>query len=165
MEAIIMEKPAMKLVGLSTKVTLTDVLENRTTLKLASSFFERRAEIKNGVNQREALGLSTDPEGYNPDTDQFEYFIGVEVSSNDSIPKGMVYREIPASTYVLFTFKGPFENAGSVHNYLYSIWLKKSGYELAGPYNIEIYDERNRDPESDDSVTDICFPVRKREEL
>lgn len=163
MEAVIIEKPAMKLVGLVTKVTLTDVLENRTTLKLASSFFERRTEINNCINRIEVFGLSTDPEDYNPDTDKFEYFIGVEVSSNDAIPDGMVFREIPANTYCLFTYKGPFENAGSVHNYLYSAWLKQSGYELAGLYNIEIYDERNHGPESNDSVTDICFPVRKEQ--
>ncbi len=74
----------------------------------------------------------------------------------------MVVREIPANTYVLFTFNGPFANAGAVHAYLYSTWLKDSEYELAGLYNIEIYDERSHGPESDDSITDICFPVRKR---
>ncbi|MCY9667989.1 GyrI-like domain-containing protein [Paenibacillus alginolyticus] len=162
MESLIIEKPAMILAGLSTKVTLNDVLSNKTTLKVASNFLERRAEIKNCINEREVFGLSTDPEDYNPETDQFEYFIGIEVSANDGIPDGMDYREIPANTYVLFTFKGPFENAGAVHNYLYSTWLKQSGYELSGLFNIEIYDERNHGPESEESLTDICFPVRKK---
>ncbi|MCC3373735.1 GyrI-like domain-containing protein [Cohnella sp. REN36] len=162
MESTIIQKPAMRLVGLATKVTLYDVQQNRTTLKLSAEFMERKAEVINCINEREVFGLCTDPEEYDPETDPFEFFIGVEVSSNGDIPKGMVVREIPAHTYVLFTFKGSFENAGAVHAYLYSTWLKQSGYELAGSYNIEIYDERNHGPESEDSVTDICFPVRKK---
>lgn len=163
MEYIIIEKPEMKLVGLATKVTLNDVLEKKTTLKVASNFQERKNEIKYCMNKKEVFGISTDPEGYNPKTDQFEYFIGIEVSKKEDIPDGMVYREIPANTYVVFTFKGAFENVGAVHNYLYSFWLKQSGYELAGLYNIEIYDERNYGPESEESITDICFPVRKKQ--
>ena len=34
MEAIIIDKPAMKLIGLATNVTLYDVQQNRTTIKL-----------------------------------------------------------------------------------------------------------------------------------
>jgi AraC family transcriptional regulator len=163
MEAKITEKPAMKLIGLATNVTLYDVQQNRTTLKVAANFLQRRSEIRNCVNERELFGVSTDPENYNPDIDPFEFFIGIEVTSNGEIPEGMVYREIPANTYVLFTFKGPFENAGAVHAYLYSKWLKQSGYELSGLYNIEIYDERNHGPESEESITDIIFPVRKKQ--
>lgn len=162
MEARIVEKPTMNLIGLSTNVTLYDVQQNRMTLKLAANFLERRPEIKTCINEREVFGLSTDPEDYNPETDSFEFFVGIEVSSNEYIPEGMVFREIPANTYVLFTFKGPFENAGAVHAYLYSTWLKQSEYELSGLYNIEIYDERNHGPESEESVTDIVFPVRKK---
>ncbi|WP_274365774.1 GyrI-like domain-containing protein [Paenibacillus thermotolerans] len=161
MEALIVDKPAMKLIGLAKKVTLHDVIENKATLEVAATFLERKPEIKNCINESEVFGLSTDPENYNPETDQFEFFIGIEVSSNDNIPDEMVYREIPANTYVLFSFQGPFENAGAVHNYLYSSWLNQSGYELAGRYNIEIYDERNHGPHSENSITDICFPVRK----
>lgn len=162
MEAIIMDRPAMKLIGLAVNVTLYDVQQNKTTIQLASDFLERKAEIANCINDKEVFGISTDPEDYNPETDLFEFFIGVEVASSDNIPDGMVYREIPASTYALFSFKGPAENAGAVHAYLYSTWLKQSGYELSGLYNIEIYDERNHGPESEKSITDICFPVRKK---
>lgn len=136
MEAVIVDKQLIKLIGLATNVTLYDVQQNKTTLKLGSNFLERRAEIKNCINEREVFGLSTDPEHYNPETDSFEFFMGIEVSSNENLPEGMVVREIPASTYVVFTFKGPFENAGNVHAYLYSTWLKQSGYELSGLYNI-----------------------------
>jgi AraC family transcriptional regulator len=162
MEAVIVDKPAMKLIGLAAIVTLYDVQQNRTTINLGSNFMDRRAEITNYINGKAVYGISTDPEDYNPETDLFEFFIGTEVSSNENIPDGMVYREIPANKYAIFTFKGPADNAGAVHAYLYSTWLKQSGYELSGLYNIEIYDERNLGPESEESITDICFPVRKK---
>ncbi|NOU88577.1 hypothetical protein GC102_22890 [Paenibacillus sp. LMG 31460] len=162
MEALIINKPDLKLIGLATNVTLHDVQQNKTTIKLAYNFIDRRAEVTNCINEIEVFGISTDPEDYNPETDQFEFFIGVEVSSNKDIPNEMVYREIPANLYAMFTFKGPADNAGPVHAYLYSTWLKQSGYELSGLYNIEIYDERNHGPESEESITDICFPVRRK---
>src|SRR5690606_19664699 len=143
----IIEKPSMILIGLATNVTLFNVQHNRTTINLAANFLERKAEVVNCINKREVFGISTDPENYNPDTDPFEFFIGVEVSTTENIPNEMVVRQIPASTYVVFSFKGPSENAGAVHDYLYSTWLKESGYELAGLYNIEIYDERNFGPD------------------
>ncbi|WP_308639827.1 GyrI-like domain-containing protein [Paenibacillus silvisoli] len=162
MQAQLIDKPSMKCIGLAVDVTLYDVQQMKTTIKLAAEFLARRSEVVNAVNEREMFGLSTDPEDYDPETDPFEFFIGVEVSSDEQLPDGMVYREIPSNTYAVFTFKGPAENAGAVHAYLYSTWLRASGYELAGLYNIEIYDERNHGPESEDSITDICFPVRQK---
>jgi AraC family transcriptional regulator len=162
MEALIVEKPMLRLIGMAVQVTLHDVQINKTTLQLSSEFIQRKAEIMNGLNGRVMFGVSTDPDHYNPDTDPFEFFIGQEVSSDSDIPDGMVYRELPANTYVSFTFQGHYDNAGAVHQYLYTRWLGDSGYELAGLYNIEIYDERNHGPESEDSETDIWFPVRIR---
>jgi AraC family transcriptional regulator len=162
MEAVIVDKPALKLIGLAINVTLYEVQQNKATIKLASNFMERKAEITNCINEKTVFGISTDPEDYNPETDSFEFFIGTEVSSDESIPDSMVCRKIPANTYALFTFKGPADNAGAVHAYLYSTWLHQSEYELCSFYNIEIYDERNHGPESEESITDICFPVRKK---
>ncbi len=91
---------------------------------------DRREEIGSCINEQEDFGLSTDPENYNSETDAFEYFIGVEVSSLEHIPDGMVYRRVPANKYVSFSFKGSASKAGAVHDYLYSTWLKENKYEL-----------------------------------
>lgn len=73
----------------------------------------------------------------------------------------MKHREIPMIEYVVFTFKGPSENSGLVHNYLYSTWLRQNDYELSDSYNFEVYDERFKGPDAEDSLTDIYFPVSK----
>jgi AraC family transcriptional regulator len=162
MEALIVDMPMLRLIGMAVQVTLNDVQMNKTTVQLSSQFLKRKADISNGLNDRVMYGVSTDPENYSQDTDPFEFFIGIEVTSDEDIPVGMVYRELPANTYVLFTYQGHYYNAGAVHDYLYTRWLTDNGCELAGPYNIEIYDERNHGPESEDSLTDLCFPVRLR---
>jgi AraC family transcriptional regulator len=163
MDTTIIEKPEMVLVGLAIDVTLKQVLHvDRPTYYLASTFMKRKDEIGSCKNDREVFGLSTDPDNYNPDRDAFEYFIGVEVSSLEHIPDGMVYRRVPANKYVVFSFKGPADKAGTVHAYLYSTWLHENEYELCAPYNIEIYGDKFIGPESEESVTDIIFPIRNK---
>ncbi|GMK41295.1 hypothetical protein PCCS19_43510 [Paenibacillus sp. CCS19] len=161
MESKIMQRDGLLLAGLAVNVTLGDV-ESGLTIRLGEQFLARRHEIRNEINAREVFGLSTDPDDYNPETDPFEFFIGVEVSSVDNLPDGMVYREVPKNEYVIFSFEGPAENAGPVHHYLYSTWLNNNDYKLASPYNIEVYDERNKGPKAVESVTDIYFPVVKK---
>lgn len=162
MEARIIQKNAMLLVGLATNVTLKEVQENQPTYALAQTFRERRAEIPMCRNPQVVFGVSTDPEDYQPDTDIFEYFIGVEVSSLEPVPAGMVARALPANTYVMFTFTGTAEQAGAIHHYFYATWLMQHPYELCGRYNIEIYDERHHGPESAASVTELCFPIQSK---
>jgi AraC family transcriptional regulator len=162
MEAKIIRREGMLLVGMACDVTLEDVQTKRMTINLAEQFMARKSEINHVINTREVFGLSTDPENYDPETDKFEYFIGVEVSSSKELPKDMVYREVPKNEYIVFTFKGSFENAGQVHNYLYTKWLQNNDYKLSDLYNIEIYDERFKGPESEESITDIYFPIEKK---
>lgn len=160
MEAKIIQKHGMKLIGLACSVMLGQISEDKpTTFSLERTFVERKSEISSSSHNL-VYGVSTDPENYNPETDLYEYFIGVEVSDIEYIPEGMVVREIPANTYVKFSFKGTADKAGAVHAYLYSTWLKDSEYRLSGLYNIEVYDDRFKGPESEESVTDILFPVR-----
>lgn len=161
MEYKILSRDRMLLVGLACDVMLADVQEKGTTIKLSEQFMSRRSEINRVINTREVFGVSTDPENYNQATDPFEYFIGVEVSSIAEIPDGMVYREIPSNEYVVFTFEGPIERAGQVHDYLYATWLRNHDYHLSGLYNIEVYNEGFKGAFAEESITDIYFPIRK----
>jgi AraC family transcriptional regulator len=71
MNAKIIEKPKMTLIGLAIDVTLSQIQhESKPTQLLASNFMERKEEIVSCINDREVFGLSTDPENYNPDTDE-----------------------------------------------------------------------------------------------
>jgi AraC family transcriptional regulator len=74
----------------------------------------------------------------------------------------MVYRRVPANNYVAFSFKRPADNEGVVHAYLFSTWLKENEYELCATYNIEIYGDRFKGPESEESIKDIVFPIRSK---
>lgn len=152
----------MMFVGLAINVTLQEVQESKPTYALAHMFMQRKAEVLAWSGNQVVFGISTDPENYDPDRDAFEYFIGVEISSPQQTPEGMLIREIPTNTYATFTFAGPAYHAGAVHSYFYSTWLRNNSYEWCGRYNIEIYDDRFQSPESEESVTDLCFPIRKK---
>lgn len=164
MEPVVVERKAMKFIGLAKNVTLAEAAEKGVKV---SDVMKRREEITNCINQEEVFGLFTDPDDYNPETDEFEFFIGLEVSSNENIPQGMVYREVPANTYARFTYQGPVEKKGEqVHAYFYSTWLRENDCVPAGQYNIEIYNKNNVDVFSEGPVKetyeDIYFPIQKR---
>lgn len=62
MEASMIEKSEMVLIGLAIDVTLSEVQhENRPTYSLAAEFMRRRAEIELCINDKEVFGLSTEP--------------------------------------------------------------------------------------------------------
>lgn len=162
MEPIIVKKPIMRFIGLAKNVRL-----GVAALIRPVDVLKRKAEITNCINEREVFGLFTDPEDYQPETDEFEFFMGVEVSSNENVPEGMVYREVPANTYARFTYQGSIERKGSkVHAYFYSTWLSENSWESAGLYNIEVYDERNKHLFTEgplkDTHEDIYFPIKQR---
>lgn len=165
MEVKIVKRPSLQLIGLSCHVTLTEVKEEKRAQKLFIEFMTRKSEIQSCINHTQVFGVSTDPENYNQDTDTFEFFVGVEVSVLDDVAAGMVTKTIPENDYVVFTFKGPVDQVGSVHDYLYSEWLPNNNYQLCGLYNLEVYDERHHRLESEESIIDIYFPISKSNEL
>ena len=70
--------------------------------------------------------------------DEFEYLAGVEVSSFERLPEGMVGWEIPANRYAVLPAHGIPELA-PVADRFYGQWLPRSAYRAAGDYNFECY--------------------------
>jgi AraC family transcriptional regulator len=74
----------------------------------------------------------------------FFYMAAVEVISGggvaaDALPSALVDKTIPPSTYAKFVHKGSREELQFTLDYVYQIWLPKSGESLAHPYEIECY--------------------------
>lgn len=89
------------------------------------------------------------------------YMAGVEVGSFDSVPIQMSAKVVPENTYACFEFKGAISpNLAEFFQKVYNEWLPDSGYELAGPYDIERYDERFLGVDNEDSVMEILIPIR-----
>jgi AraC family transcriptional regulator len=88
------------------------------------------------------------------------YTACVEVSNSDLIPEGTVQALIPAGTYAVFTHAGPTENLDQTFSYAYTKGLAKENLELAGEFDIEVYDHRYKEG-SPDSELDIYIPVKR----
>lgn len=86
-----------------------------------------------------------------------DYVASLPVTSLTDIPAGMVGREVPAQTYVVFESHGVKE-IGLTYDKILKDWLPKSGYKPGDGPDFELYPESfdNSDP---DSLLYIYFPI------
>jgi predicted transcriptional regulator YdeE/DNA-binding transcriptional MerR regulator len=90
---------------------------------------------------------------------EFEYVASYKVGKVEDVPDGMVVRQVPAQRYAVFTHVGSLEKLGDTYNYIYQVWLPKSGCELSGGLDFEYYDEDFKDF-APDSRFYIYVPVK-----
>ncbi len=156
MEAKIVSREAIKVIGMSVQTTQKE----NTIPQLWSRFNPVACSIKNQVVPRAALGICphTDLKDFSEES-EFEYIAGMEVSSFDDIPEGMLSYEVPAQRYAVFTHKGSLETLGDTYNAIYSDWFSKNDYEFKAGAEFELYDERFKFG-ADDSEMDIYVPIK-----
>ncbi len=71
---------------------------------------------------------------------EFEYVACVEVPNNENIPDGMVYREVPAHKYAVFTHHGKLDNLHDTFDYIFSTGLPQAGLQAhPSGFNMEVY--------------------------
>ncbi len=90
----------------------------------------------------------------------FWYIAGMEVESLETLPEGMVCREVPSGRYAVFTHKGTTETLGITYNYIYGTWALTTTEELDERDDFEYYDERFLDPGDENSEMDIYIPIK-----
>lgn len=127
---------------------------NNEIKEMWGDFNRRYTEIKNIVNDSAAYGLC-----YDHPAARLEYIAGFQVTSLEDIPNGMVGKEVPAQTYVVFPCQG-LENIGKVYQKIIHEWLPESGYVTGGGPDFEYYDEEF-DPQSETGTLYIYFPIKK----
>jgi predicted transcriptional regulator YdeE/DNA-binding transcriptional MerR regulator len=91
----------------------------------------------------------------------FEYIAAVEATRANNLPDWAVVRMVPANTYAVFPHRGPATGLKETYHQAYHGWLPQSGYESAGPYDMEVYTEEFHGF-SPDSVMYIYIPVKKK---
>jgi AraC family transcriptional regulator len=156
MEVKIVEKEAMKIVGMKTTTTI----KNNNIPQLWDKFNKKSCSIPNVKVQKVSLGVcpSVDVKEFNEEV-PFDYIAGIIVENFDNVPDGMVTYEIPAQKYAVLTHKGALDKLQETYCYFYSVWPKESGMEFKGGAEFELYDERFIFG-SPDSEMDIYRPVK-----
>jgi AraC family transcriptional regulator len=117
-------------------------------------FGPRVPEIKNIVEDSVAYGIS---DNMDPDTGEFDYVAGFEVSDAQEVPEGMVHWQVPGGRYAVFRTTLP--NLGETFKYVYYEWLPKSGYEHRPGPDLELYEEAF-DAKDPDSEFEVYVPIQ-----
>lgn len=145
--------PAKKLVGMQTKMSLSD---NKTT-ELWQRFMSRHREIKNALADVKYSVQVYDPEmdydNFTPHT-VFDKWATVEVSDYLDIPAGMEMLLLPGGMYAVFLYRGTPAAFHHMVQYIFGVWLPDSAYQLDGRPHFEVLDDRYRhdDPNSEEEV-------------
>lgn len=149
MEPRFVSLPAFTLVGMMMRVKP----QGKVPGQLWDEFGPRMGEIEHMTGPDIAYGLTAN---MNMSTGEFDYMAGLQVSSSDDIPDGMVSYDVPAQTYAVFPCTLP--TIREVFDHIYGAWLPVSGYmRTAGP-ELELYGEAF-DPRDPASVFEVYIPV------
>lgn len=147
----------IKLMGIKIETSLEN---NRSAVDIPALWetFHKNAiheRIPGKVNPEVYYGLYTNLDYYN----NFSFVICSQVESLDSIPDGMFGKTLPATSYAVFTAKGPLpEKLINTWRYIYANWFPNSDYERNKSDDFERYDERSHDPEN--PSVDIYIPIK-----
>jgi AraC family transcriptional regulator len=91
----------------------------------------------------------------------FEVFAGLEISVVAELPVQILVKVLPATRYAVFTLRG-LQITSDWWFTVYQEWLPVSGYRIAHPYTLQVYDERFKGLDRlEESLLEVHFPVQR----
>lgn len=100
---------------------------------------------------------------YNPETQSkghFEVFVGMEVSELSDVPVELLVKVLPPNKYAIFTLKSE-QITSDWSKEIFQDWFPQSGYQPAGEYGIQLYDQRFKGLDQvEESELDVYIPVK-----
>jgi predicted transcriptional regulator YdeE len=127
--------------------------------KLWQEFNQRRGELEDIAVPCGTYGLMTYKPPFGPNQNM-HYLAGIEVTTIENLPEGMVWRLVPAHQFAVITYRGPVSGMMAAWDYFHSHWLPQSGYTAVDEFEFEYYDQRYLGPDHADTEIDIYFPVK-----
>lgn len=157
LEPEIYVQPEITLIGMKTRFFSVDSEKNNIAQKLPAlweGFLARHLEILHTVPGLCYGVVQQAPE----QTDQLEYFAGIEVKANAPVPNAMERLRLPSARYAKFVHRGKVDLIDKTVNYIYSSWLARSGMRHTYAADLELYGA-DYHPASDSSVIHYAIPV------
>lgn len=138
--------------------------ENHELAGVWATFMKRTHELKNVIDPTSLYGMCEPVVDDLRDLDfhtfyDITYLVALEVSSDEYLPEGMTYWEIPEQKYAMFTHTGDVKTMGQTYQGIFTKWLPESGYEVVHAHDFELYNKEFR-PESPDSKAYIFVPIK-----
>jgi AraC family transcriptional regulator len=153
------ELPDLKLVGACTFANFFENNQHTLFPETWARLHQSKLDGEQLANPTRSFGLELYPPGF-PKDHRWYYCACVEVKSFEiTYPSNLLFRFIPAAKYLKFTVEGPVTEIGPSFRYIYQEWLPKAGVKLAGFYDLEMYDERFKNPSDPSSQVDILLPL------
>ena len=143
------------IIGISVRTTNKNNQAAQDLAKLWGEFYEKGLfdKIPNKVSN-DIYSIYTD---YKSDfTDEYTTVIGMQVTSLDNIPAGLIGRQFPSGNFTRFVAKGPMPKA--IVDVWMDVWNRDKELNRMYSYDFELYGEKSQNGE--DSEVDIYIAVR-----
>lgn len=133
-----------------------------TIFTLWQQLGEKQSSIPNKHPSRRTFGICE----YQRDADIANYdmklseVVGVEVESYDNLPPDIITKTIPAGKFAVFTHKGPLADVLKTYQYIWGTWALLTSEVIDERDDFELYDERFKGRENEDSKMDIYIPIK-----
>jgi predicted transcriptional regulator YdeE/DNA-binding transcriptional MerR regulator len=137
MQPEIVNRPAFKAVGLS----YVGKNEHAEIGEMWGRFNQINRQIKS-TNHKEAFGLCFSTVEGPARPGEFEYVACFQVADDKDVPAGMVYREVPAHKFAVFTHHGKLDTLHETYQYIYNTGLAQAGLTPhPDKFDMEVYDK------------------------
>lgn len=165
MEPLIVQKPEIKLIGMSFYGDPFDTrggwdAENEIG-RVWTRFTQYLKLNGEGIQYIVTPGVFYEVHIYNDETatkGNFEVFVGVPIDHIEAIPVELLVKILPPTAYAVFTFQG--DAIASDWNMQIGQWLSDAGYRRAHPFSFQYYDDRFKGVDKiSESILDVYMPV------
>jgi len=150
----IKSRDAFQVIGIQTVASPSGTLH-----KLWDEFMQRHEEIKLVKDPSKAYQVCVFDKS-NPSAEEYTFIAGMESSSLEQIPEGMMGHRVKAAEYAVFEHHGLLDKMHQTYEYIFGVWLAQQGLELAEADSLEVYDQRFK-PGQEDSMFEIWVPVKR----
>ena len=121
-------------------------------------FINRLDEVESRTDEACYGLIITRPERERSQPDELLYVAGTAVRGVASIAEGMVSHTVPASTFAVFTHRGPIANLTETIREALEVWLPGSGYRW-NLLEVERYDHRFSVESPEESEMEIWIGI------
>jgi AraC family transcriptional regulator len=152
MEPEIIEYPAMLVAG---TLYEGDNKKQEISSLWANAFNPNSDKIKNADPTRAYGVCEMDdrlPEG------SFRYVAAFQITRPEDAPPEFYQMHVPGGKYAVFKHAGALDGLPKTFDYIYNVWLPKSGYRRANRPDLEVYTNEFRDF-APDSVMYLYIPI------
>ncbi|WDV47579.1 AraC family transcriptional regulator [Clostridiaceae bacterium M8S5] len=150
--------PEVKVIGIKRNITLyNNILPN-----LWSDFITSSSKIINRAKPLKYYGICENdrPDNQFGENVAYSEVVGIEVTSFDHIPAGMITKVIPQGKYVVFTHKGSIDKLKETYEYIWGTWIPLGKVEIDMRDDFELYDERFKGADNPLTEIEIYIPIK-----